>query len=122
MPLLVRTVATKHIRIDDVIDELDLDKLVVDIIGTLHGDSDLNKIVNFADFVNVANNFGVIGTGWGAGNFNLDNITNFQDFVILANNFGMVATSGQEVPEPTILALLGGMAILAIRYRGTRHR
>ena len=78
----------------------------------------MTQIVNFADFVNVANNFGVIGTGWGAGNFNLDDITNFQDFVIVANNFGMVATS-ESVPEPATFALLLLTSTVKFRRRDT---
>lgn len=103
----------------DIPNEADFNYLVEVIIGTLHGDSNLDLIVNFADFVNVANNFGGIGTGWGAGNFNLDDITNFQDFVILANNFGMVATS-ESVPEPATLVLLPFGALM-LTYCLTRQ-
>ena len=92
----------------DIPTESDFDFLIEDIIGTGRGDGDLNKIINFEDFVPLANNFGMTDTNWTEGNFNLDEITNFADFAELSNRFGMVFTSqdAQEVPEPATLALI----------------
>ena len=91
----------------DIPDEADFNFLIEDIIGTGHGDGDVNKLINFADFVLVTNNFGQIGTLWKEGNFNLDDVTNFNDFVLLTNNFGMGFPSAeQQIPEPIALSFL----------------
>ena len=100
----------------------DLDYLVEAILGTVHGDADLNKQVNFTDFVSLSTNFGSSDTGWGQGNFNLDNNTNFADFVALANNFGADLSSGVSagttVPEPASLVLLSLAVGFVVRRRG----
>lgn len=70
------------------------------------GDADFNGIVNFVDFVVLANNFNVTGTDWQHGNFDLDGVTNFKDFTILSNHFGKVAPFGYSVPEPGAVALV----------------
>ena len=86
------------------------------LVAALPGDGDLNGIVNFADFVLLANEFGNTNTDWGQGNFNFDNITNFADFVILANHFGDQVPADQVAPEPGALGLLC-MGILILRCR-----
>ena len=77
------------------------------------GDADFNGIVNFVDFVVLANNFNVTGTDWQHGNFDLDGVTNFKDFTILSNHFGKVAPFGYSVPEPGAVALLSFVIMLA---------
>ena len=51
----------------DIPTESDFDYLITAIIGTGHGDADLNKIINFADFVPLANNFRQTDTTWKEG-------------------------------------------------------
>ena len=55
----------------------------------LDGDSNLNGMVDFPDFISLSNGF----TGaleWTAGNFDGSaNGTQFKDFIVLSNNFGM---------------------------------
>ena len=84
--------------------------------ATGSGDGDLNKIVNFNDFVLLTNNFGSNGSGWSQGNYNADTNTNFDDFVLLSNNFEMNFTV-RPTPEPTALAMLylGSLAALPCR-------
>ena len=62
----------------------------------------------------LANNFGGGDAKWDQGNFDLNDITNFADFVILANNFGMMvpASADNAVPEPATLMLLIGAALV----------
>ena len=108
---------------DDPPDGADFEYLIVEIFGTNYGDSDLNKQVNFTDFVSLTNNFGSSGTGWGQGNFNLDDITNFADFVFLANNYGNDLSRGvlvqETVPEPVSLVLLSlAVSFVVARRRG----
>ena len=99
-------------------DDADFDFYITDdsMLGTGHGDADLNLIVNFVDFVSLSNDFGMTGTGWEKGNFNTDDNTNFNDFVALSNNFGQNFASGSDVPEP-IAAVLLGLGGLALAWR-----
>ena len=80
----------------------------------------MNKVINFADFVLMANNFGQSDTGWGEGNFNLDSVTNFTDFVELANHFGMTFPSTQ-VPEPDVMAMLCVGVLAALHRRDSNQ-
>ena len=101
-------------------DSNDFDFMITDILSTGFGDGNLDKVVNFEDFVFISNNFGSPGTGWLTGNFNLDTLTNFEDFVLLSNNFGVTFPSGSDesaVPEPTswVVLMVGG--VLGLRCR-----
>ena len=99
----------------DVPDDLDFAYHITDGAhqATGFGDSDLNQMVNFVDFVNLSNDFGAIGVGWKKGNFNTDDRNNFNDFVALSNNFGMNFASA-AVPEPAAVVVLGmGVVCLA---------
>ena len=104
----------------DVPDDADFDFYITDdsMIGTGHGDADLNLIVNFVDFVSLSNDFGATGTGWARGNFNTDDNTNFNDFVALSNNFGTSFVSdGNNVPEPAAIGALGMLTLVLLRKR-----
>ena len=103
----------------DVPDNSDFDFYITDdsMLGTGHGDFDLNLMVNFDDFVILTNSFGMAGTGWAMGNANIDDVTNFDDFVLLTNNFGMSFAS-TPAPEPTGLTLSCMLAIVATIRRG----
>ena len=107
---------------DSQLNSLDLSHMITITIGTVFGDADLNKTVNFADFVALSNFFGQSGTGWRQGNFLLDDDTDFIDFVILSNNFGIMAPSndGQSaIPEPIAVAVLGIGSLVLIKTRTT---
>ena len=97
----------------------DYEFLVTDstMFSTGFGDADLNKIVNFNDFVSLSNSFGTTGTGWATGNFNTDTTTNFKDFVRLSNNFGQSFGAGSNVPEPAAIGVLGVLAVAVLRKR-----
>ena len=105
-----------NVNSDSSLDVGDLSYLVTTIIGTGFGDTDLNFVVNFNDWINLSNNFGKSGTGWAQANFMLDNQTDFFDFVILTNNFGM-SFAASKIPEPTGVALLFLGALCALTCR-----
>ena len=103
---------------NDIPDVADFDLLITDIIGTGYGDGDLNKVINFIDFVLLANNFGQTGTLWNEGNVNVDNVTNFADFVLVENNFEVIFTSARhEIPEPSAFALLSITTLTGVVLR-----
>jgi hypothetical protein len=98
------------------------------------GDANDDGIVNFEDFITLANHFGGQNTGWAQADFNNDGTTNFQDYILLANNFGQsisgsayIATADElaaikafaaaPIPEPATLALLLPAALLLKRRR-----
>ena len=79
-------------------DELDFDDdgevnsgdattLVVDYLGTNFGDANLDRSIDFADFLALSRNFGQAG-GWADGDFDGDGSIGFQDFLQLSRNFG----------------------------------
>ena len=118
----------------DIPNDADFEYYITDeaYLGTGLGDHDLNRIVNFTDFVIISNNFGTSGlhdgsfmlntggrrAGWAEGNGNTDVATNFNDFVLLSNNFGMSFVSGESnVPEPTAVALMALGMLVAKGFR-----
>ena len=86
----------------DVPDVADFQYLVTDLLGTGQGDGDLNRTINFDDFVILSNNFRSASTDGRHGNYNLDDVTDFDDFVVLSNSFGLTFTSSllDLVPDP----------------------
>ena len=95
-------------------------------LRTLHGDFNLDRVVNFLDFVLLSNNFGSGDESnpalWSQGNGNTDLVTNFVDFVLLSNNFNMTAgAASSNVPEPASLALVAiGVLAVAKRWRNAK--
>ena len=104
----------------------DLDYLVEAILGTVQGDGDLNRTINFQDFVLLSTNFSAIESGWAQGNFNLDSRTDFMDFVLLTNNYGTDLSSRVSAqapaPEPTSLVLLSLAISFVAKRRGGNGR
>ncbi|MDB5325721.1 MAG: hypothetical protein JWM57_1290, partial [Phycisphaerales bacterium] len=99
---------------------------------TLPGDSDLNGIVDFNDFLVLQNYFNAPGTTFAQGNFNFDGSTDFNDFLVLQNNFGQTLGGAAEpisnseraalsafatsVPEPAAVSLIA-TSVVGLRRR-----
>lgn len=90
---------------------------VEDIFGTFFGDADLNKSVEFADFLLLSANFSQNG-GWSQGDFDGSGTVEFADFLSLSENFGS-SVDISAVPEPSAntVAMLALVAVIAIRRR-----
>ncbi|HEV8606105.1 MAG TPA: PA14 domain-containing protein [Tepidisphaeraceae bacterium] len=114
---------------------------------TKTGDLNLDGNVTISDFIDLASNFGTVGTAtWQEGDLNYDRNVTISDFIDLASNFGSsyagaaapVSSSdlqtlasfassigvdpsviGSAVPEPTTLSLLaiGAMGLMSRRRR-----
>jgi len=96
---------------------------------TLLGDTNLDGLVDGADFSFLASNFGQSGKAWTNGDFNYDGIVDGADFSLLASNFGLSTANfaspaplpaalqafAATVPEPTVASVLlvaaGGMLL-----------
>jgi len=92
------------VRVDGAVDAGDMDELVEVILGTHHGDADLDGAVDLNDFVILKQNFGT-GAGWAAADFDGSGSVDLNDFVILKTNFGAAAAAGESVD---MLADAGG--------------
>jgi hypothetical protein len=96
---------------------------------TRYGDANLDGTVNLTDFNTLAANFGQLGRYWWQADFTFDGNVNLIDFNRLAANFGLSAgpdgvvgpddwaALAAAVPEPTIAAVLFGVAALAAMSR-----
>jgi hypothetical protein len=80
---------------DGVIGQLDVDELVLVLMGKLYGDLTLNGSVNGNDFNHWNSHRFQTNTGWGGGDFNGDGVTDVRDFNIWnANKYSLPALSG----------------------------
>jgi MYXO-CTERM domain-containing protein len=101
----------------------DTDYWVLNLAHTRYGDANVDKKVDFADLVVLAQNYNASPSAtWAMGSFNGDGAVNFADLVVLAQNYNFGAVtdlSGLEsgfaadwalaqslVPEPASLGLL----------------
>ena len=75
---------------------------VLGSIGTVAGDLDGDRTVEFSDFLILSRNFGMDATSYAAGNIDLVDGITFDDFLILARNFGFDGRMQiAAVPEPS---------------------
>ena len=84
------------------------------------GDANLDGSVNFSDLVVLAANYGSKTGQWTTGDFNGDGTVDFRDLVALAANYGSpfgADPQSAQVPEPAVVAALGGLSILLWRRR-----
>lgn len=102
-----------------IVDIDDLVVLVQDELKTFLGDANLDRKVDFDDFLSLSSSFGGAGS-WAVGDFNADGQVQFDDFLALSSNFGRVTSTGSavaSVPEPT-----GGVVVTTACLAGWLHR
>jgi hypothetical protein len=116
----------------------------LEIAYALYGDTNLDGLVNGADFATIVTSLGKsVSGGWQAGDFNYDGVVNSTDFTLFIANFGKSASGASidlpssdwaalyayasandislvSVPEPDCIGLLG-MAGLALYARRRPH-
>ena len=92
---------------DGTVDSADLEDLVVNRVGTLMGDADLDGDVDVMDYETWNTNLFVAGNTWATGDFNADGSTDVSDFNIWNDNkTSGQAASASAVPEPNALLLI----------------
>lgn len=92
---------------------------------TIPGDTDLNGVVDLADYTAVVRNFGKPGASWSQGDFGYDGAVGLDDYTTVVRAFGgnasaLVAAFGAAaapVPEPTAVALGLAVAVAALPRR-----
>ena len=100
--------------------------LSLSLVQAIPGDTNIDGVVDFADFLIFANNFGQPSfNGWLDGDFSGHGIIAFSDFLQLTENFGRTGFStpaaAAAVPEPaTGLSVLFAAAAFSILLRRKR--
>lgn len=99
--------------------------MVRSVLSAYPGDSNLDGIVDGADYVNWANNFTKSTGRWADGDFNQDGVVDGADYVIWANAYNGGANTSQRIllaPEPSSLVLaVFGLAALTAGARWGRR-
>jgi len=95
-------------------------------LATVPGDATGDAVVDAADALALAGNWGHSNATWAMGDFDFDDLVGPADASILAANWGYgVGPSGETtsaVPEPSTLALLLGVPLgLSLRRRRPLH-
>ena len=83
------------------VDQVDMDVLIHDILGTEYGDANLDGKVSLADLTIVSTNYGITsGATWLQGDFNGDGAVSLADITILSSNFGFDSAAAPVTVEP----------------------
>lgn len=88
--------------------------------GPMPGDATLDDVVNFADLIVLAQNYGCQSASWQMGDFTGDHKVGFADLIVLAQNYGDVGVAITAVPSPS--AAWGGLALIGLLAGGSRLR
>ena len=89
---------------DDLVDSADTTFWLEELYGTRTGDANLDRRVDFSDFLRLVGHFGAAEVGWAQGDFNGDAQINFADFLQLSSGFGFVGDAPQPAAEGGALA------------------
>ncbi|MEM7577126.1 MAG: hypothetical protein AAF328_06575, partial [Planctomycetota bacterium] len=108
--------------VDGQVDMTDVLILVQDFARTFMGDANLDGFVAQGDLNQVLNNWGDTNVGWADGDFNGNGQIEQGDLNAVLNNWGLsnapsFALNPQLVPEPGLVALVGGGFGLLMRRR-----
>ena len=91
---------------------------VLAALNTIAGDLDGNGSVEFADFLQLSNNFEQAEIPYSGGNIDLTGNVEFADFLVLSTNFG-TTVGAAAVPEPNanvmVMFALAGIAVVRKR-------
>jgi hypothetical protein len=117
---------------DDQLSVLDLDVYLRNAFNSRRGDANLDRAVNFADLLTLAQNYNRSGAtiNWSTGDFTADGVVNFSDLLVLASRYDR-PVSGTElmqwqqtlsVPEPATGSALITFAMIATARLRRRDR
>ncbi len=105
-----------------IVDTGDVDGLVLNILDTLYGDANLDRMVNEDDFDVWNSHVFQADAGWASGDFNGDVSVDGSDFNMLIDSINDSELPRAVTPEPsTGLTLLVGAMIIVAQRRQRRH-
>ncbi|MBN1590860.1 MAG: tandem-95 repeat protein [Pirellulales bacterium] len=101
----------------------DLGTVIIEVLAALEipGDATGDGVVNKADSLRLAANWGQTDADWSMGDFDDDGIVGPKDAAILAANWGYSSSQATAVPEPSTLGLLL-MGVVGLLAAGRRAR
>jgi len=97
------------------------------LVRGIEGDTNLDGVVDFEDFLIFASNFGAETLDWRDGAFSGGGVVQFADFLGLADNFGRTGfepiVRAAQVPEPQgiVLFAIGLIGLCRVRRFDSRH-
>lgn len=100
---------------------------VLGAIGSVAGDLNGDRKVDFSDFLALSRNFGDLGTGYASGDIDLADGIGFPDFLALSRNFGFDGQlQASTVPEPNtastlMLGFTTWLALIRMFRKRPRH-
>ena len=107
----------------------DPERFAMQFIPATPGDTDLNEVVEFTDFLLLTEDFGTACDGtalacWQQGDFNTDGRTDFADFLELSAAFATNEPSieVENVPEPKYQYAIAAMFVLLTASRCAKSR
>ena len=105
---------------DGTVSLLDIETLITDLVRTVHGDFDLDRDVDGADFLILQRNMGLLaGARFDQGDANLDGVIDANDFAAWQTHYGFqgeafVAAAITAIPEPSAIVLsLASILVIA---------
>ncbi len=99
---------------DGSVDMADMDELILNTIGTLYGDANLDFNVDTSDFNLWNDNKFTTGAGWAGGDFNCDGNTDTSDFNVWNTNKFQSGAALASVPRAVPMATLETRPAVAI--------
>ncbi|MBN1590169.1 MAG: tandem-95 repeat protein [Pirellulales bacterium] len=97
-----------------------LSTVLIEVLAALDipGDATGDGLVDQADSIRLASNWGKSNANWSMGDFDGDGIVGPRDAALLASNWGYgTGSESVAVPEPGSLALLAALAMLGLLFR-----
>lgn len=104
---------------DGNVDDSDRVFWVETLATTFLGDADLNRQVDFADFLTLSDHYLQLG-GWAEGDFDGNGLVELADFLALTTNYGQSKVVTTSVPEPSHSLSIVCVSILSFAKRRRR--
>ena len=105
---------------DGTLDENDRNYWVSNLASSYFGDTNLDRKVDFEDFLSLSTGFGKPG-GWADGDFDGSGDVAFTDFLLLSENFGESTVTAATVPESAGSVMPIGIGLISLMLVRSRR-